>query len=69
MLDRNYPEKAVAGEAMQARRLDITLRQNIDQQIVQAKNRVEELERVKERLSTSGILDTRIDDINQATRW
>ena len=71
MDDRNYPEKAAQGltVGVEARRLDITLRQNIDQLISQAQARVKELEETKDRLSASGLLDMRIDDIQRAMRW
>ena len=52
-----------------ARRLDITLRQNIDQRIQQAQAHVKELEETKERMEKSGILDMRIDDIQRAMRF
>lgn len=53
----------------QARRLDVTLRQNIDDQIAQAEQRVEELRAAKSRMEASHILDMRIDDIQSAMRW
>lgn len=72
MDDENYPmemaAKSVAG-AIQARRLDITIRQNIDEQIKQAEARVEELKAIRDRLQGSGILDSRIEDIRQAMRF
>ena len=58
------------GEAQsKQRRLDITLRQNIDAQIELAEKHVTTLKAAKERLETSGILDARIDDIQAAMRW
>ena len=71
MNERNYPSEAkVAGGAMlQARRLDITLRQNIDERIQEAQARVVALEATKARMEVSGILDMRIDDIQEAMRW
>jgi hypothetical protein len=69
MDNRNYPEAAAKQGSIEARRLDITLRQNIDEQILQAKARVKSLEETKDRLSSSGMLDMRIDDIQQAMRW
>lgn len=74
-----YPDQAeapmahyeVAKTAMIAggRRLDITLRQNIDERIKQAHAVVAELEATKERMEKSGILDMRIDDIQRAMRF
>lgn len=57
---------AGAQSALQARRLDITLRQNIDERIKQAHAVVAELEATKDRMEKSGILDMRIDDIRRA---
>ena len=69
----NYPEAAQtqAGSGLigSARRLDITLRQNIDEKIKQAEATVETLKATKDRMEKSGILDMRIDDIQRATRW
>lgn len=64
-------KQAYAGEAqmISARRIDITLRQNIDEQIKQAEARVQELRDTKDRLEKSGILDTRIDDLSRAMRF
>lgn len=60
-----------AGEAkmLAARRMDITLRQNIDERIKQAQAHVAELEATKERMEKSGILDMRIDDIRRAMQF
>ena len=52
-----------------SRRLDITLRQNIDERIKQAQANVAELEATKERMEKSGILDMRIDDIHRAMQF
>jgi hypothetical protein len=52
-----------------ARRMDITLRQNIDERIKQAQNAVAELEATKDRMEKSGILDMRIDDIRRAMQF
>lgn len=60
---RDTPEQA------KQRRIDLTLRQNIDAQIKDAEQRVSDLKATKERLIASGILDTRIDDIQAAMRW
>ena len=57
------------GGAIQARRLDITLRENIDERIKEAQARVAALEATKTRMEVSGILDMRIDDIQEAMRW
>ena len=59
----------VAGQQLQARRLDITLRQNIDERIKQAQAHVAELEATKTRMEASGILDMRIDDIRRAMQF
>jgi len=58
-----------ASAQLQARRLDITLRQNLDERIKQAQARVAELEAAKTRMEASGILDMRIDDIQNAMRF
>lgn len=66
----NYAaEKTQSLVAGNARRLDITMRQNIDMQIKQAEARVEELKETKGRMEKSGILDMRIDDIQRAMRF
>ena len=52
-----------------ARRMDITLRQNIDERIKQAQAGVAELEATKGRMEKSGILDMRIDDIRRAMKF
>ncbi len=68
----NYPAATQAAGDMltvaKARRTDITLRQNIDIQIANAEARVKELHETKDRLEKSGMLDTRIDDIQRAMR-
>jgi hypothetical protein len=63
-----YAEKESAMIAHQ-RRLECTLRQNIDEQIAQAKAAVATLEQTKDRMEKSGILDMRIDDIQRAMRF
>ena len=74
MIDQ-YPESAQAQNAFAGgivpatRRLDITLRQNIDERIKQANAHVAELEATKERMEKSGILDMRIDDIRRAMQF
>lgn len=71
-MDRNYSISTMAGEAAEAkssRRLDITIKENIDEQIVNAEKRLEDLKAVRERLNASGLMDTRIDDLQQAMRW
>ncbi len=60
---------AKAGEGPATRRLDITLRENIDNQIAIATKHVESLMETKARMEKSGILDMRIDDIQAAMRW
>ena len=71
MEDRpNYPQtQAESGQVIGKRRPDLTLRQNIDGQIELAKKRVEELEAIRERIEKTGLLDSRIDDLQQAMRW
>ncbi len=70
-MHENYPTALAGGQLGQemSRRLDITLRQNIDDQIKQAEARVDELKATKERMESTGILDTRIDDLNRAMRF
>ncbi len=68
----NYQTAAYAGQAemvVKARRMDITLRQNIDERIKQAQAAVAELEATKDRMEKSGILDMRIDDIRRAMQF
>lgn len=50
-------------------RFDLTLRENIDQQITHAEARVKELHETKARLEASNLLDTRIDDLTRAMRF
>ena len=73
MDEANYPQMAekYAGALTGAvqRKLDITLRQNIDERIKQAQAHVAELEATKTRMETSGILDMRIDDIRRAMQF
>lgn len=52
-----------------ARRLDITIKENIDEQIAHAEKRLDDLKAIRDRLSASGLMDTRIDDLQQAMRW
>jgi chaperonin cofactor prefoldin len=58
----------VTGNAL-VRRTDITLRQNLEDQIVQAEKKLQGLKDARDRLEKSGILDTRIEDIQLAMRW
>jgi len=69
--DRNYPQAECAAPlvAGKSRRADLTLRQNIDQQIESAEKRVEELKAIRARLDETRLLDSRIDDLQQAMRW
>jgi hypothetical protein len=68
-MNENYPTaKAIAGSEVM-RRPDATLRQNLDDQIVQAEKCLASLKEAKARLETSGILDSRIEDIQTAMRW
>ena len=75
MIEKNWPEAAqqagMGGQlgGIPTRRLDTTLRQNIDERIKQAHAVVAELEATKERMEKSGILDMRIDDIHRAMSW
>lgn len=67
-----YPEATTAAMslgAVQARRLDITLRQNIDERIAEAEARAQALRDAKARMEASGLLDQRIDDVQEAMRW
>lgn len=69
MDEKHYPEAAAQSLQANTRRLDITLRQNIDERIKQAQANVAELEATKERMEKSGILDMRIDDIRRAMQF
>lgn len=73
-MDEKYPAEQTnyiggAAQMISARRMDITLRQNIDERIKQAQSHVAELEATKERMEKSGILDMRIDDIRRAMQF
>jgi chlorite dismutase len=61
--------EARSAEGAIQRKLDITLRENIDTQIGHAEKHVESLKAAKERMEKSGMLDMRIDDIQAAMRW
>jgi len=65
---RHHPTETADCEG-KSRRPDLTLRQNIDQQIEQAEKRVSDLKDIKMRLEASNLLDTRIDDLQSAMRW
>lgn len=52
-----------------SRKMDITLRQNIDARIAQKQVEIKALEETKSRMEKSGILDMRIDDIQAAMRF
>jgi hypothetical protein len=69
IVNENYPTaaKSIGGEVM--RRPDCTLRQNLEDQIVQAEKRLQALREARDRLEKSGILDSRIEDIQTAMRW
>lgn len=70
-------EQAMVGGSLNAyaekerivRRLESTLRQNIDEQIAQLQAQIKQLEETRDRLQPSGILDSRIDDIQRAMRF
>lgn len=49
--------------------MDVTLRQNIEAQIALAEAHLQSLKDAKARLEQSNLLDTRIDDLQQAMRW
>ena len=72
-MDENYPQaeaKMASGMIVGSqRRLDVTLRQNIDERIKQAHAAAAELEATKARMEASGILDCRIEDIRNAMRF
>jgi len=57
------------GGLVQTRNPDVTIGQNIDAQIVMAEKRLDELKKIKERLESTGLMDTRIDDLRQAMNW
>lgn len=63
----NYPE-AIAKQDV-VRRRDATLRENLDDQIVILEQHLQSLKDAKERLEKSGILDSRIEDIQIAMRY
>lgn len=51
------------------RRLEVTLGENIDEQINMAQKRLDDLKASKERLKKTGLLDSRIDDLQVAMRY
>lgn len=51
------------------RRLDVTLRQNLDEQIAKADAHAAYLRETKARMEASGILDMRIEDLSTAMRF
>lgn len=69
--EKYYPQAKVGqGLAQIGRRNpDITIRQNIDEQIVMAEKRLSELQAIRDRLNASGLMDTRIADLQQAMQW
>lgn len=71
MEPKNYSSAiAAAAEVVpRARRLDITLRQNLDERIAEAQAKIKELIAAKDRMEKSGLLDMRIQDIQEALRW
>ena len=70
-MDENYPmaEQSVGRVAGSPRRLDITLRQNIDERIKESQAQLALLQATKDRMEKSGILDMRIDDIRRAMQF
>lgn len=69
LMGANYPMEAAQATMPAQRRLDITIGQNLDEQIKQAEARLQELRDTKDRMEQSGILTTRIDDLQRALRW
>lgn len=66
----NYPEASSAIQGgPKMRPVDTTLRKNIDMWIEAAQAEVKKLTDTKARLEASGLLDTRIEDLQQAMRW
>ena len=62
-------KQATIGSGPNMRPIDTTLRKNIDLRIQQAEAEVKKLTETKARLEASGLLDTRIEDLQQAMRW
>lgn len=72
MFENDYAAKQQAyGEvqAINSRRQDVTVRENLDAQITAVEKQLAELHETKARLEKSGILDTRIDDLQRGMRW
>lgn len=75
MIDQEGPSAAEYANKLAAHggqimcKPDATLRQNLDAQIVMAEKRVEELKATRERLTATGLLDARIEDLTTAMRW
>jgi prefoldin subunit 5 len=67
LIERNYPISAEA--ACKARRLDITIQENIDEQISNLEARVKELKETRERLASTGLLAARIEDLRKAMQY
>lgn len=66
MYPAKQAETAIAGKVDVP---TVTLRENLTLQLTLARNRVKELEEAQARLEKSGLLDTRIDDLQKAMRW
>lgn len=76
MYPESYPDNpsAAAKQAMSAqvignRRPEVTLGENLDVQIQHAEQRLESLRATKDRLAKTGLLDSRIADLQQAMSW
>lgn len=67
-LQPNYGAE-INGKQARMRPIDTTLRKNIDMRIAEAEAEVKRLTDTKARLEASGLLDTRIEDLQQAMRW
>ncbi len=65
----NYPAQEAKGVLTGSRRPDVTVRQNLEEKIVIAEKHLADLKECVSRLDKSGILDSRISDIQEAMRW
>lgn len=68
----NYPMQYLTKAEVQDgvdNRMKRTVRENLDAQIKALEVRLEELKETKSRMETSGVIDMRIDDLQQAMRF
>ena len=67
-MQANYALGQIGGAAgvQTAPRTDVTLRENLEAQIQRAEEQVKRLKEARDRLEKSGVLDSRIDDLQMS---